>query len=242
MADTTFKRLPYERPLLNVDGNHKQRASLNIRSRPTKSDGHQTHGHELILTDLGHTGDLRRPMVQQTTPTWLGTGWIDTPNSPSAYATPTPKATVRSKRCETYLTPDEFRSSLVGRSHCHDQIARQTKFLFYIAEEPDKPNMTRYQEEYRSHQQVSAKKQQTLPKSLYMGPRNRTQTGCTIYTPQEERFMQIAREKKLQELQKFVKEHLAKGYIRPWKALMPHSFSLLKRKMESYDQYRISDA
>jgi len=108
------------------------------------------------------------------------------------------------------------------------QAARQT-ISSTLAEEHDRLNLTPIPTEYRRHQKVfSEEAAQTLPRVTYMGSCDRTQTGRTI--PHSPGKIYALSQLELQELQKFVKEHLAKGYIRPSKSPYAAPFFFIKKK------------
>jgi len=107
------------------------------------------------------------------------------------------------------------------------QIARQTTSST-LAEEHDRPNLTPIPMEYRRHQKVfSEEAAQRFPESCIWDHAIELKPGTPSTLPGK---IYTLSQLELQELQKFVKEHLAKGYIHPSKSPYAAPFFFIKKK------------
>jgi len=98
----------------------------------------------------------------------------------------------------------------IGRIIATPRITRQTTSST-LAEEHDRPNLTPILMEYRCHHKVfSEEAAQRFPESHVWDHTIELKPGAPSTLP---RKIYALSQLELQELQKFVKEHLAKGYI-----------------------------
>jgi len=115
----------------------------------------------------------------------------------------------------------------IGRITIMSQIACQTTSST-LAEEHDRPNLTPIPTEYRRHQKVfSEEAAQRFPESRIWDHTIELKLGAPSTLPGK---IYALLQLELQELQKFVKEHLAKGYIRPSKSPYAAPFFFIKKK------------
>jgi len=108
-----------------------------------------------------------------------------------------------------------------------------------LAEEHDKlrlnPIPTKYQ---RHHKVFSEEAAQRFPESRIWDYAIELKPGAPSTLPGK---IYALSQLELQELAKFVKEHLAKDTSACQRALMPHLSSLSRRKTESYTPYKTTD-
>src|SRR5712672_3687132 len=182
-----------------------------------------------FLTDIGdHKVILGYPWFAANQPKidWAR-GWIDTMQLPLILRSPNtlkPQFTP-----STHKMSDSMKSEIlyIGRVYIESRIAQQTMSSM-LAEEHDKPHLNPIPTEYRHHHKVfSEEAAQRFPEShiwdhaIKLKPSAPSTLPRKIYT-----LLQL----ELQELQKFVKEHLAKGYIRPSKSPYAAPFFFIKKK------------
>jgi len=106
--------------------------------------------------------------------------------------------------------PTESEILYIGRIYIESHIARQTTSST-LAEEHDRPNLTPIPMEYRRHQKVfSEEAAQRFPESHIWDHVIELKLGAPSTLPGK---IYTLSQLELQELAKFVKEHLAKGYI-----------------------------
>jgi len=108
--------------------------------------------------------------------------------------------------------PDLTESEIlyIGRVHIEPHIACQTMSSM-LAEEHDKLHLNPILTEYKRHHKVfSEKATQRFPESHIWDHAIELKPGAPSTLP---RKIYALSQLELQELQKFVKEHLAKGYI-----------------------------
>jgi len=97
-----------------------------------------------------------------------------------------------------------------------------------LAEEHNRPNLTPIPTEYRRHRKVfSEEAMQRFPELRVWDHAIKLKLGAPSTLP---RKIYALSQLELQELQKFVKEHLAKGYIRPLKSPYAAPFFFIKKK------------
>jgi len=125
--------------------------------------------------------------------------------------------------------PDPIEDEIlyIGRIHIKSQIARQTTSSTLV-EENDKPNLTPIPAEYKCHYKVfSEEAAQRFPESRIWDHAIELKPGAPSTLPGK---IYALSQLELQELAKFVKEHLAKGYIRPSKSPYAAPFFFIKKK------------
>jgi len=107
------------------------------------------------------------------------------------------------------------------------QIARQTTSST-LTEEHDRLNLTPIPTEYRCHRKVFSKEAaQRFPESHVWDHAIELKPGTLSTLPGK---IYALSQLELQELQKFIKEHLAKGYIHPSKSPYTAPFFFIKKK------------
>jgi len=225
----SFKRLPHERPSFNVDGTMNKTGSLKHYVDLQVQTGTKRTNMRFFLTDLGdHKVILGYPWFTTNQPKidWAR-GWIDTAQLPLILCDA--KAEKPQFNLSTHNLPDPTDSEIlyIGRITITSQISHQTTSSTLV-EEHDKPNLTPIPAEYRRHHKVfSEEATQCFPEScvwdhaIELKPSAPATLPGKIYT-----LSQL----ELQELAKFVKEHLAKGYIRPLKSPYATPFFFIKKK------------
>src|SRR5712675_1744759 len=224
-----FKRLPYERPLLNVDGTTNKTGSLKFYIDLQMQTGTKHTNLRFFLMDLGHHRViLGYPWFAANQPKidWAR-GWIDTTQLPLILRDA--KAEKPQFNPSTRDLPDSADSEIlyIGRITVMSQIARQTTSSTLV-EEHDRPNLTPIPTEYRRHQKVfSEEAAQRFPESRVWDHAIELKPGAPSTLPGK---IYALSQLELQELQKFVKEHLAKGYIRPLKSPYAAPFFFIKKK------------
>src|SRR5712671_5468812 len=129
----------------------------------------------------------------------------------------------------THELPDPTEEEIlyIGRIHIEPCMAHQTTSST-LAEEYDKPHLDPIPAEYRRHHKVfSEKATQHFPESRIWDHAIELKPGAPSTLPGK---IYALSQLELQELQKFVKEHLAKGYIRPSKSPYAAPFFFVKKK------------
>jgi len=107
------------------------------------------------------------------------------------------------------------------------QIACQT-MSSTLVEEHDRPNLTPIPMEYKCHQKVfSEEAAQHFPESRVWDHVIELKPGAPSMLPGK---IYALPQLELQELQKFIKEHLTKGYICPLKSPYAAPFFFIKKK------------
>jgi len=107
------------------------------------------------------------------------------------------------------------------------QIAHQTTSST-LAEKHNRPNLTPIPMEYKHHRKVfSEEAAQRFPESRVWDHAIKLKPGMPSTLPGK---IYALSQLELQELQKFVKEHLAKGYIHPSKSPYTVPFFFIKKK------------
>src|SRR5882757_1746128 len=139
---------------------------------------------------------------------------------------PRPRSHSSTPAHETYPT-QWIQKSFISEGSPSCPIARQTTSST-LAEEHDRPNLTPIPMEYRRHQKVfSEEAVQRFPESHIWDHAIELKPGAPPTLPGK---IYALSQLELQELAKFVKEHLAKGYIRPSKSPYAAPFFFIKKK------------
>src|SRR5712672_634918 len=129
----------------------------------------------------------------------------------------------------THNIPDPTEEEIlyIGRIYIEPRIAHQT-MSSTLAEENNKPHPDPIPAEYRRHHKVfSEKAAQRFPESRIWDHAIKLKPGAPSTLPGK---IYALSQLELQELAKFVKEHLAKGYIRPSKSPYAAPFFFIKKK------------
>jgi len=145
-----FKRLPYERPLLNVDGTTNKTGSLKYYTDLQVQTGTKRTDMRFFLADLrNHKVILGYPWFAANQPKidWAR-GWIDTTQLPLVLRGANAQKPQFNPNTDNLPDPMEGEILYVGRIHIEPRIARQTTSST-LAEEYDKlqtgPIPTEYQ-------------------------------------------------------------------------------------------------
>jgi len=235
-----FKRMPYERPLLNVDGTTNKTGSLKYYVDLQVQTGTKRTNMCFFLMDLGHHRViLGYPWFTANQPkiNWAQ-GWIDTAQLPLILRDA--KAKKPQFDPSTHNLPDPVDSEIlyIGRITVMSQITCQTTSSM-LAEEHDRPNLTPIPAEYKRHRKVfSEEAAQRFPESRVWDHMIELKPGAPSTLPGK---IYALSQLELQELQKFVKEHLTKGYICPSKSPYAAPFFFIKkkdRKLRPVQDYR----
>src|SRR5712671_3757679 len=129
----------------------------------------------------------------------------------------------------THNLPDPTESEIlyIRRVYIEPHIARQM-MSSTLAEENDKPQLKPIPAEYRRHHKVfSEEVAQRFPESRIWDHAIELKPGVPATLPGK---IYALSQLELQELAKFAKEHLAKGYIRPSKSPYAAPFFFIKKK------------
>jgi len=182
-----------------------------------------------FLTDLGHHRViLGYPWFAANQPKidWAR-GWVNTAQLPVILRDA--KADKPQFNPSTCNLPDPVDSEIlyIGRISVVPQIARQTTSS-ELSERHDRPNLTPIPTEYRRHRKVfSEEAAQHFPESRVWDHAIELKPSAPSTLPGK---IYALSQLELQELQKFVKEHLTKGYIRPSKSPYATPFFFIKKK------------
>jgi len=129
----------------------------------------------------------------------------------------------------THNLPDPTESEIlyIRRVYVESCIAQQT-MSSTLAEEHDKPHLNPIPTEYRCHHKVfSEEAMQCFPESRIWDHAIELKPGAPSTLPGK---IYALSQLELQELAKFIKEHLTKGYIRPLKSPYAAPFFFIKKK------------
>src|SRR5712672_1895574 len=199
-----FKHLPYERPLLNVNGTMNKMGSLKYYVDLQVQTGTKRTSMRFFLTDLGHHRViLGYPWFAANQPKidWAR-GWIDTAQLPLILRDA--KAEKPQFNPNTRDLPDPTNSEIlyIRRITVMSQIACQT-MSSTLAEEHDRPNLTPIRREYKHHRKVfSEEAVQHFPESHVWDHAIELKPGAPSTLPGK---IYALSQLELQELQKFIK-------------------------------------
>jgi len=224
-----FKRLPYERPLYNVDGTTNKTGLLKYYVDLQVQTGTKRTNMRFFLTDMGdHKLILGYPWFAANQPKidWAR-GWIDTTQLPLILRDARAEKPQFNPNTHDLSELSETEVLYIGRIYVEPRIARQT-MSSTLAEEHDKPRLNPIPAEYQRHHKVfSEEAAQRFPESRIWDHAIELKPGAPSTLP---RKIYALSQLELQELAKFVKEHLAKGYIRPSKSPYAAPFFFIKKK------------
>jgi len=182
-----------------------------------------------FLMDLGdHKVILGYPWFAANQPkiNWAR-GWIDTTQLPLVLHSTNALKPQFSPNTNNLPDPTDGEILYVGRIHIEPRIARQT-VSSTLAEEHDKPKSNPIPTEYQQHYKVFSKTAaQHFPESRIWDHAIELKPGAPSTLPGK---IYALSQLELQELAKFVKEHLTKGYIRPLKSPYAAPFFFIKKK------------
>jgi len=178
-----FKRLPYERPLFNVDGTTNKTGSLKYYTDLQVQTGTKRTDMCFFLADLGnHKVILGYPWFAANQPKidWAR-GWIDTTQLPLILRGANAQKPQFNPEMSNLPDPTEGEILYIGRIHIEPRVARQT-LSSTLAEEHNKPHSNLIPTEYRRHQKVfSEEAVQRFPESRIWDHAIELKPGCTIH-------------------------------------------------------------
>ena len=202
-----FKRLAKERPLFNVDGSTNKSGSIKYYMDLEMQTGNKWTNMRFFLMDMGdHKVILGYPWfaVNQPKIDWAQ-GWIDTTQLPLVlHSSNTLKPQFNPS---THSLPDLTESEIlyIGRIYIEPHIACQT-MSSTLAEEHDKLCLNPILMEYRRYHKVfSEEAAQCFPESHIWDHAIELKPGAPSMLPGK---IYMLSQLELQELQKFIKEHL----------------------------------
>src|SRR5712672_240384 len=207
-----FKCLAQERPLFNVNGSTNKSGSIKYYTDLEMQTGSKQTNMRFFLTDVGdHKVILGYPWFAANQPKidWAQ-GWIDTTQLPLILRSP--NALKPQFTPNTHNLPDPMGSEIlyIGRVYIESRITRQT-MSSTLAEEHNKLHLNPIPMEYRRHHKVfSEEAVQRFPESHIWDHAIKLKPGAPSTLPGK---IYVLSQLELQELAKFIKEHLAKGYI-----------------------------
>src|SRR5712672_1746925 len=150
-----FKRLPYERPLFNVDGSANKNGSLKYYTDLEVQTGTKRTNMRFFLADLGeHKVILGYPWFAANQPKidWAR-GWIDTTQLPLILRSANAIKPRFNPNTHNLPDPTKEETLYIGRVIIGPRIARQT-MSSTLAEEHDRPQLNPIPAEYRRHAKV----------------------------------------------------------------------------------------
>jgi len=224
-----FKRLAQERPLYNVDGSTNKSGSIKYYVDLEMQTGTKRTNMRFFLSDMGdHKVILGYPWFAANQPKidWAR-GWIDTAQLPLILHSTNALKPQFNPSTHDLPNPSESEILYVGRVYIESHVARQM-MSSTLAEEHNKPHLNPIPTEYRHHHKVfSEEAAQRFPESCIWDHAIELKPGAPSTLPGK---IYALSQLELQELAKFVKEHLAKGYIRPSKSPYAAPFFFIKKK------------
>jgi len=154
-------------------------------------------------------------------------GWIDTTQLPLIICSTNALKAQFNLSTRNLPDPTEEEILYIGRIHIEPRIACQTMSSM-LAEKNNKPRLDPIPAEYRHHHKVfSEEAAQHFPESRIWDHAIEFKPGVPSTLPGK---IYALSQLELQELAKFVKEHLTKGYIRPSKSPYAAPFFFIKKK------------
>jgi len=182
-----------------------------------------------FLTDMGdHKAILGYPWFATNQPKidWAR-GWIDTTQLPLILRNAKAEKPQFNPSMRDLPEQPDSEVLYIGRIYIEPHIARQT-MSSTLAEKHDKPRLNLIPTEYRRHHKVfSEEAAQRFPESRIWDHAIELKPGAPSTLPGK---IYALSQLELQELAKFVREHLAKGYIRPSKSPYAAPFFFIKKK------------
>src|SRR5712672_712892 len=224
-----FKRLAQGQPLYNIDGSTNKSGSIKYYIDLEMQTGTKQTNMCFFLMDMGdHKVILGYLWFAANQPKidWAR-GWIDTMQLPLIIHSTTALKAQFNPNTHNLPDPTEEEILYIGRIHIEPRIARQT-MSSTLAEENNKPHPDPIPAEYRRHHKVFSEE----AAQHFLEPRIwdhviKLKPGAPSTLPGK---IYALSQLELQELAKFVKEHLAKGYIRPSKSPYASPFFFIKKK------------
>jgi len=208
---------------MNKTGSLKYYTDLEVQTGTKCTNMH------FFLADLGeHKVILGYPWFTANQPKidWVR-GWIDTTQLPLILCSATTVKPQFNPSAHDVLDPTESETLYIGKVIVEPQIAHQTMSLT-LAEEHDKQRLKPIPAEYRCHDKVFSKEAaQHFPESHIWDHAIELKPDAPSTLPGK---IYALSQLEPQELAKFIKEHLTKGYIRPSKSPYAAPFFFIKKK------------
>src|SRR5712671_2769612 len=220
------KTLRYPRPLFNVNGSTNKQGDLKFYSDLVVRTGMMRKNMRFFLSDLGnHQIILGYPWFAAYQPKvdWAR-GWIDVSQLPIIISSPdTPK-----------IHPNPRPSLVLNAKTDDDQSVDQRVYVARISfpssqlTNEDRETLQKIPLEYRRHARVfSESAAQRFPGPRIWDHAIELKPDAPATIPRKIYSLTVAEQ---DELLKFVKEHVAKGYIRPSKSPYAAPFFFIKKK------------
>jgi len=217
-----IKMLRYPRPLFNVDGSTNKQGDLKFYTDLAMRTGAVKKNMRFFLSDLGnHQLILGYPWFAAYQPKvdWAR-GWIDvsqlpiiisSPDAPKIHLNPRPSLALKAK------ADDDQKLYIARVSFPSNQINKE-----------DRETLQKIPLEYRRHAQVfSESAAQRFPGPRVWDHAIELKPDAPATIPGKIYSLTVTEQ---EELLKFVKEHVAKGYIRPSKSPYTAPFFFIKKK------------
>src|SRR5882757_9243112 len=221
-----IKMLRHPRPLFNVDGSTNKQGDLKFYTDLTMRTGAIRKNMRFFLSDLGnHQLILGYPWFAAYQPKvdWAR-GWIDVSQLPIVISAPD------APKIHPSLRPSLVLNTRTEGTQRDDQkmyVAR-VSFPHNQATQEDRETLQKIPLEYRRHAQVfSESAAQRFPSPRIWDHTIELKPDAPMTIPGKIYSLTIAEQ---EELLKFVKEHVAKGYIRPSKSPYAAPFFFIKKK------------
>jgi len=216
-----IKNLANPQPLFNMDGTTNKQGDIRFYTDLTIRSGQVHKTMRFFLSNLGtHQVILGYPWFTAIQPRidWAK-GWLDISHLPMVLLAPN---TQKAK-----FTP---RPSMIMKG----QIPQETTFMIYVSSIPSrlKPtnpqNLDKIPAKYRRHAKVFLEAAaQRFPESHIWDHAIELKLGAPTSLPGKIYSLKVMEQ---EELQKFVQEHTAKGYIQPLKSPYAAPFFFIKKK------------
>jgi len=221
-----IKSLRYPRPLFNVDGSTNKQGDLKFYTDLLMRTGTTTKRMRFFLSDLGnHQVILGYPWFAAFQPKvdWAR-GWIDVSQLPLVLSDPDAPKTKSIKRPTLLMTNQPLYKS----EDDFPIYAVRVSFPATQFSEEDYQNLQKIPLEYRRHAQVfSESAAQRFPGPRIWDHAIELKPNAPSTIPGKIYALTVAEQ---EELLKFIKEHVSKGYIRPSKSPYAAPFFFIKKK------------
>src|SRR5712672_974763 len=221
-----IKTLHYPRPLFNVDGSTNKQGDLKFYTDLLMRTSTTTKRMRFFLSDLSnHQVILGYPWFAAFQPKvdWAR-GWIDVSQLPLVLSDPDAPKTKSIKRPTLLMTNQPLYKS----EDDFPIYAVRVSFPATQFSEEDYQNLQKIPLEYRRHAQVfSESAAQRFPGPRIWDHAIELKPNAPATIPGKIYALTVAEQ---EELLKFIKEHVSKGYIRPSKSPYATPFFFIKKK------------
>ena len=219
-----IKKMSHPQKLFNIDGTENKAGELQYYTDLAIRTGSTSTNMQFFLTELGeHKAILGYPWFTATQPKidWKR-GWIDHTQLPIVLK-----------------TPDAVKAQFVPRSHNQPRALHQQILLCKTSLQITTTTEVNLPKEYVQHKKVfSEEKSQRLPKHTIWDHAIKLLPGAPTTIPG--RLLPL-NQKEIEEVHKFVQEHLTRGTIREsWSPYAANFFFVKKkdRKLQPVQDYR----